>query len=121
MSQKDLVLSLREEGLMAKQIYEKLVEIFGLLAIAYLTMTKTLRKTCWAPSDERSHNFGGRPPNINRDTRIFSVLQPNPNVSVREIAHETRIPKSTVFDILRLCLNYSARNCRFMPHNLTET
>jgi hypothetical protein len=26
-----------------------------------------------------------------------------------------------VFDILRLRLNYSARNCRFVPHDLTET
>jgi hypothetical protein len=52
MSQKDLILSLREKGLTAKQIYERLVEIFGLLAIVYSTVTKIIRKTCWASSDE---------------------------------------------------------------------
>jgi hypothetical protein len=44
MSQKDLVFSLREEGLTAKQIYDRLVEAVDLLASAYLTVTKTIRK-----------------------------------------------------------------------------
>jgi hypothetical protein len=48
------------------------------------------------------------------------VLEREPNASLREIAHETRIPKSTVFDILRERLNYSARNYRFVPRTLTE-
>jgi hypothetical protein len=59
MCQKDLVLSLREEGSTAKQTYERLVEAFGPLAIAYSTATKTLRKTYWTPSDEWLQNFGG--------------------------------------------------------------
>jgi hypothetical protein len=121
MSQKDLVLSLRKESLTAKQIYERLVEIFGPRATAYSTMMKILRKTCWALFDERLQNLGGRPPNLDYDTRILSVLQSNLNASVREIAHETRIPKSTVFDVLCLRLSSSVRNCRFVPHGLTET
>jgi hypothetical protein len=120
-NQKDLVLSLREEGLGAKQIYERLVETFGPLAIAYPTVTKALKKTYWAPSDEQSQDFGRRPPNLDHNARILSVLQSNPNVSVREIAHETHISKYTVFDILCLRLNYSARNCRFVSHDLTKT
>jgi hypothetical protein len=48
------------------------------------------------------------------------VLEREPNASLREIAHETRIPKSTVFDILRERLNYSAINYRVVPHTLTE-
>jgi histone-lysine N-methyltransferase SETMAR len=40
---------------------------------------------------------------------------------VREIADEARIPKSTVFDILRGRLNHSWRNCRLVPHALAET
>jgi hypothetical protein len=100
MSQKDLVLSLRKESLTAKQIYENLVDIFGLFAIAYLSVMKILRKTCWAPSDEWRQNLGGQPPDFDHDARFLSVLQSNPNVSVREITHETRIPKSPVFDII---------------------
>jgi hypothetical protein len=45
MSQKDLVLSLHKEGLMAKAIHERLVELFGLLAMPYSTITRTLRET----------------------------------------------------------------------------
>jgi hypothetical protein len=48
------------------------------------------------------------------------VLEREANASLLEIAHETRIRKSTVFDILREHLNYSARNYRFVPHTLTE-
>jgi hypothetical protein len=59
MCQKHLVLSLGEEGPAAKQIYERLVETFGPLVIAYSTVTKTLKKTYWAHSDERIQNFGG--------------------------------------------------------------
>jgi transposase len=120
MSQENLVLSLHEEGLKAKQIHERLVEIFGLLTIPYSIVTRTIRKINWTPSEERSQNFGGRPPNLDHDTRILSVLEREPNASLREIAHEMRIPKSTVFDILRERLNYSARNYRFVPHTLTE-
>jgi hypothetical protein len=48
------------------------------------------------------------------------VLERELNASLREIAHEMRIPKSTVFNILRERLNYSARNYRFVSHTLTE-
>jgi predicted DNA-binding protein YlxM (UPF0122 family) len=50
----------------------------------------------------------------------FSRSLREPNASLREIAHEARIPKSTVFDILRERLNYWARNYRFVRHTLTE-
>jgi hypothetical protein len=48
------------------------------------------------------------------------VLERNPNASIREIADEARIPKSTVFDVLRGRLHYSWRNCRLVPHAFTE-
>jgi hypothetical protein len=120
MSQEDLVLSLHDEGLTAKQIYERLVESFGPLAMPYSIVTRTIRKTSWTPSEERSQDFGVRPPNVDHDAQILSVLERDPNPSLWEIAHETRIPKSTVSDILRERLNYSARNYRFVPHTVTE-
>jgi transposase len=120
MSKEDLVLSLHEEGLTAKQIHERLVEVFGPLAMLYSIVTRTIRKASWTPSEERSQNFGGRPPNLDPDARILSVLEREPNASLREIAHETRIPKSIVFDSLRERLNDSARNYRFVPHTPTE-
>jgi hypothetical protein len=120
MSQEDLVLSLHEEGLTAKKIHEQLVEIFGPLAMSYSIVTRIIRKTSWTPSEEESQNFGGRPPNLDHDARILSVLEREPNASLREIAHETCIPKSTVFDIVEERLNYLARNYRFVPHTLTE-
>jgi histone-lysine N-methyltransferase SETMAR len=48
------------------------------------------------------------------------VLERHTNASVREIADEARIPKSTVFDALRGHLHYSWRNYRFVPHALTD-
>jgi hypothetical protein len=44
MSQEDLVVSLHGEGLTAKQIHERLVEIFGRLAMPYSIVTTTIRK-----------------------------------------------------------------------------
>jgi hypothetical protein len=120
MTQKDLVVSFHEEGLSAKEIHERLVEIFGGLAMAYSTITRILRETCWTPSEERSQKFGGRAPNFDHDRRILSVLAVIANASLREKAHETRIPKTTVFNILHGRLGYSARKYRFVPHALTE-
>jgi hypothetical protein len=57
MTERDLVASLHEEGLSAKEVHERLVEIFGGLAMAYSTITRTLRETSWTPSEERSQNF----------------------------------------------------------------
>jgi transposase len=121
MSQEDLVLSLHEEGLTEQQIHERLVEIFGPLAMPYSIVARIIRKTSCTPSEEPSQNFGDRRPNLDHDARILSMLEREPNASLREIAHETRISKSTVFDILRERLNYSARNSRFVPHALTES
>jgi transposase len=74
MTQKDLVVSFHDEGLSAKEIHERLVDIFGGLTMPYSTVTGTLRETCWTPSEERSQNFGGRPSNFDHDRRILSVL-----------------------------------------------
>jgi hypothetical protein len=120
MTQKDLVLSLHKEGLMAKTIHERLVEIFGPLAMPYSAVTGTFRETCWTPFEQGSKNFRGRPANLEHDARILCVLERNPNASVREIADEARIPKSIVFDVLRGRLHYSWRNCQLVPHALTE-
>jgi hypothetical protein len=68
MSQKDLILSLYQEGLTAKEIHEQLVETFGVLAMPYLTVMRTIRETCWTLSEEWSQNFGGRQPNLDHDT-----------------------------------------------------
>jgi hypothetical protein len=97
-------------------IHERLVELFGPLAMPYSTSMRTFRETCWTPFEERSRNFGGCPPNVDHDARILCVLEKNPNVSVSEIADEARIPKSTVFDVLRERLSYSSQNYRLVPH-----
>jgi histone-lysine N-methyltransferase SETMAR len=120
MSQKDLVLSLHKEGLTAKAMHERLVEIFGPLAMPYSTVTRTFKETCWTPFEQGSKQFGGRPPNLEHDARFLYVLEKNPNASVCEIADEARIPKSIVFNVLRGRLHDSWRNCRLVPHALTE-
>jgi hypothetical protein len=120
MSQNDLVLSPHKEGLAVKIIHERLVGLFGPLAMPYLTTTKIFGKTCWTPFEEPSQNFGWRPLNLDHDARILRVLERNPNASVCEIADEARIPKSSAVDVLRGRLSYSWRNCRFVPHVLTE-
>jgi transposase len=116
MGQKDLILSLHKEGLTTKAIHERLVGIFGLLAMPYSTVTRTFRETCWTSFEQGSKNFGGRPPNLEDDARILCMLERSLNASVREIANEARIPKSTLFDVLRGRLHCSWRNCRFVPH-----
>jgi hypothetical protein len=99
-------------------MHERLVEIFGLIAMPYSTMTKIFRENCWTPFLEVFQNFQECPPNLDHYPWIFSVVSENTNQSVREIAHETRIPQFIVFYLCYVCLTWYGRNCRVVPHAL---
>jgi hypothetical protein len=98
MSQKDLVLSLRKEGMTVEAIHERLVEIFGLLAMPYSTITRIFREICWTPFEQGSKNFGGRPPNLEHDAQILYVLERHLNASVREIATKPAVTQLCITD-----------------------
>jgi hypothetical protein len=117
MTQEDLVLQLHEEGTSAVAIYERLVEVFGPLAMAYSSVTRITRKASW------TDNFParlGRPRNEEFDQLVLDALEEEPNLSVRQISDRTRIPPTTVFNILSKRLGFISRKCRFVPHALTE-
>jgi hypothetical protein len=48
------------------------------------------------------------------------VFAADPIASVREIARETQIPKSTVYNIFVQRLGYYSRKFRLVPHELDE-
>jgi hypothetical protein len=100
MTQHDLGLSLHEQGLRLVTIRAKFVELFGLLAMSYPTITKTIRMLSRTAHEGEPLDLEERRSNSDHDARILAVLAADPIAPVREITHETQIPKFTVYYIL---------------------
>jgi hypothetical protein len=115
MSQHDAVRFLSDQGLPANVIHEHLVEVFGDKALAYSTVTRTLRETSWTISELPK----GRPPNFSIDASIVGLLDRDPTRSLREIAEELRLSVSTIFYVLTTRMGYCHRKCRLVPHALS--
>jgi hypothetical protein len=107
-------------GLWPVPIRAKLVELFGPLAMSYPAITRIIRMLSWTAHEGELLDLGGRRPNSDHDARILAVLTADPIASVREIACETQIPKSTVYNILVQRLRYCSRKFRLVPHELDE-
>jgi hypothetical protein len=115
MSQRDAVRFLHDEGLPADAIHQHLVEMFGEKAMAYSTITRTLRKMSWTGPEIQKE----KPPNFPIDATILLLLNCDPTASIRETAREARPPGSTLFYALTADMGYSYRRWRLVPHNLS--
>jgi hypothetical protein len=58
------------------------------MAIAYSTVTRTMREMSWTTPEATQEILNGRPPNYSRDLSIENLLNREPGSSVREIAQE---------------------------------
>jgi transposase len=119
MSQADAVRFLHANGLPADVIHEHLVEVFGPIAMAYSTVTRTIRQTSWTTPEANEEISRGRPPNFVLDRLIQRMLDREPEASVREIAQELQLSASTIFYVLTTRMGYRYRKCHVVPHLLT--
>jgi hypothetical protein len=93
MSQADAVRFLHGNGLPADVVHHHLVDVFGPMAMAYSTVTRTMREMSWTTPEATQEILNGRPPNYSLDRSIQDLLNREPGSSVREIAQELRFPK----------------------------
>jgi hypothetical protein len=119
MSQADAVRFLHENGLPADIIHDHLVEVFGPLAMAYSTVTRTVREMSWRAPETDEVISRARRPNHRLETLVQDLLGRKPGASVREIATELHLSPSTVFYVLTNQLGYGSRKCRIVPHALS--
>jgi hypothetical protein len=94
-SQQDLVLALHAQGQSATEVHRHLVQAFGQLAIAYFTVSRTIKMLSWATPDEEVCDLGGQLPSLMIDVRIQQFFMDNPGGSIRKIATGTGILAST--------------------------
>jgi hypothetical protein len=106
MSQADAVRFLRGNGLPTDVIHQHLVDVFGPMAMAYSTVTRTIREMSWTTCEATQEILKGRPPNYSLDCPIQDLLNREPGSSVREIAQEPQLPASTVFYVLTSRMGY---------------
>jgi hypothetical protein len=73
---------LHDQGLRAEVISQHLVDVFGDMALAHFTITRTLRQVSWATPEM----LKGRPANFSIDPVILCVLSRGPTASLGGIA-----------------------------------
>jgi hypothetical protein len=110
-------LYLSRKGFSAHAIHEELVQILGLDAVAYSTVTSHLRASRWTAQTEERHSDPS--PDI-VDNAVLEALDQTPFASVRELAKATCIPRTTVWRRLKASLGFVVKHLDWVPHSLTD-
>jgi hypothetical protein len=114
--QEDAVRFLQDQGLPADTIHQRLVDLFGVTARGYLSVTYKIRQLYWTVPEM----LKGRPTNFSIDVAILKVLNGDPTASVREIEQETKPSTLTIFYVLTTPMGHICRTCRLVPDNVSE-
>lgn len=104
-----------------EDIFNEIQATYGQNSIALRTVqkkTKALREGTFSIFDkERS----GRPEIDHLDQPISEYLDENPYAQTRELAEHFKVDKATIKKILTEHLHMTKMNCRWIPHQLTES
>ena len=99
----------------------KINSVFGENSYSYQAITKSIREISFTSSQ---HSIPKNDENYVHQQRIEiikKILEDFPFSSLREIAKESKIPKTTVYRILRKDLGYVLKHLKWIPHLLTSS
>jgi hypothetical protein len=117
MDQGSIFLYLNRNGLSAKVIHNELVQISGPDAMAYSTVTKTLRASHGTAQNEEWHSD---PSDDVANRAILQALDQNPFTTVPKLAKATCIPTATVWRRLTRPLGFFVKHLRWVPHRSSD-
>ena len=109
------------KGRTPKEIQTKIDSVFGENSYSYQTITKTIRATSFTSSQQGKEKMEENFVHQQRIQIIKKILDDFPFSSLREIAQESHIPKTTVYRILRKDLGYVLKHLKWIPHLLTSS
>jgi hypothetical protein len=120
MDQRSIAIYLDLKGLSARAIHENLVATLGSDAMAYSTVIRYLRKTCFFLSTDRI--VSGPIPEMpdDADQAILSTLGETPFASVRQLARLMHLSAAIVYQRLTQSLGFTACYLRWVLHLLSE-
>jgi hypothetical protein len=101
-------------------IHDEPVATLGEEAIAYRTMTNSLRAARVIPCDATPFSAAISPHIDESDEAIVRDLEELPLSSVRQLSRATHLPKTTVYRRLSEKLGFTARHLRCVPHILSD-
>ena len=120
MDQNKFIMKMAQEGSKCDEIEISLHEEFGRRAFKKSTIYKHIRETKFNENDDDKKKAIGRPIDERIDPDIMSVIDENPNSSVRDIAGLLRISTSTVWIHLTESIGMKYALSRWIPHFLSE-
>ena len=106
------------KGWTAVKIHNDIKETLGASCKSYQSITRAIRLGTIGTNCDESHELANFIEPSNTDEKILEVLDEFPFSSVRQIAHKTNIPRSTVYDHL-IKIGVVCRHFHWVPHSLT--
>ena len=118
---KSITIFLHEKGLKPHEIQSEIDSVFGKNSYSYQAITKTLRKISFTPSQPDNEKIDENFVYQQKISIIQKTLEDFPFSSLKQIAEETNIPKTTVYRIVRKELGYVLKHLKWIPHCLTSS
>ena len=107
-------------GMRASEIHRELVTAYGESALCETTVSRWVNSFKAGKTSTDDEPRSGRPIIPEVDQVLLKTIGENPNLSTREIACITSIPKSTVYDRL-VKLGWRCLHTKWVPHILSES
>ena len=118
---RSIAIFLHNKGLKPLEIQYEIDSVFGEGSYSYGAITQAIRALSFTSSQS---DKGKNKENFVHQQRIENIrktLENFPFFSIREIARETNIPKTTVYRILRQELGYVLKHLKWIPHFLNPS
>jgi len=108
-------------GKTARECYRGLVEVCGTAALPYRTVARWVQAFRAGRQNATDQPWPGRPCATEAQvSSVATLLQTDRWWTIRELACETRLSRTTVLHILKKCLHMRKITSRWVPHSLTE-
>jgi AraC-like DNA-binding protein len=120
MDQRSIVVYLSMRGYSAIEIHNDLVETLGAEAVGYSTVTHYLRDESFPDRNTVAPDEKDVARNNRIDKAILTALAERPFSSVRQIATQTCLARSTVHRHLTQSLGFTVRHLHWIPHRLSD-
>ena len=107
--------------LSAEDTYDEMTKAYGSLVPQPRTIKKWFERFVGKSESIKDLPRTGRPKKMGLDIKIKEILNDEPFSSARYIAETLNESKTTVLRVLHEQLNYKKFNCKWIPHQLSNS
>ena len=118
---KSIVIYLHHKGYKIKSIKDEIDSVFGENSYSCSAISKSIRSLSFSPVKDDHINEEEKYVHDQRIEVIKKTLEDNPFYSIKQIAEETKIPKTSVYRIVTGDLGYVMKHLKWIPYDLNSS